>query len=141
MQENEPMVINGLDYATVVCCDVGLRCLSQRLLSISISDIGRCLGLDESFIQCIEEDSTHDGQHKRQQLLTEWRCRQVSPTWGMVASCFKSLNDETLMEGIRQIASEMQTPEDQGMTSDPYSQCYCVLFSDEMGTAVICECT
>lgn len=62
------MVINGLDYSTVVCSDVDLRCLSQKLLNISVPDIGRCLGLDASFVQHIEEDSTHDDEHKRHQL-------------------------------------------------------------------------
>lgn len=117
------MVINGLDYSIAVCSDVGLRCLSPKLLSINVSDIGRCLGLDESFVEQIEKDNTHDEEHKRHQLLTEWRCCEVSPTWGMIASCFKALNDESLMEGIRQVASEMQIPKEQGMASDTYSLC------------------
>lgn len=113
------MVINEPNYSTVVCSDVGLRCLSQRFLSISVTDIGRCLGLDESFVHHIEEDSTHDDEHKRHQLLTKWSHLQASATWGMIATCFRSLNDGSLMDDIRQIAREMQKPEDVGMTSGP----------------------
>lgn len=109
------MAINNQNYMSIVCSDVGLLCLSQKLLSKSISDIGRCLGLKASFVQHIEEDSTHDDQHKRHQLLTKWSSDQESATWGRIAVCFKSLNDDTVMEAIRKIASEMQKPEDEGI--------------------------
>ena len=111
------MAINDQNYMSIVCSDVGLLCLSRKLLSQSVSDIGRCLGLEESFVRRIEKDSSHDDEHKRHQLLTEWRHRQVSVTWGMVSSCFRSLNDDSLMKDIRQMASEMQKPVKQGMAS------------------------
>ena len=109
------MATNDQKYMSIVCSDVGLLCLSQKLLSKSVSDIGRCLGLDESFVRHIEADSTQDDQHKRHQLLTKWSSGQGSATWGRVAGCFKSLNDDTLMEAIRKIASEMQKPDDEGI--------------------------
>ena len=109
------MATNDQKYMSIVCSDVGLLCLSRKLLSKSVSAIGRCLGLDESFVRHIEEDSTQDDQHKRHQLLTKWSSGQESATWGRVAGCFESLNDDSLMEAIRKIASEMQKPEDEGI--------------------------
>ena len=108
------MVVDGLNYSAVACSDEGLRCLSQRLASKSITDVGRCLGLDGSLIQRIVEDSTHDEQHKMHQLLNEWRSGKNPATWGMLARSFRSLEDDSLIENLRQVASGKQTQEDQG---------------------------
>ena len=102
------MVINGLDYSAVTCSDGGLRYLSQKLESKSITNIGRCLGLDEGLIQRIEEDSTLDDQHKMHQLLKVWKRNKDPATWGMLAHSFRSLEDDSLIEKVRQAASEDQ---------------------------------
>ena len=108
-------MINGTDYTNVVCSDVGLRCLSKKLLSkTSIRSIGRCLHLDHTEIEEVEEDKTHDDTWKMNSLLLKWRhsCAQV--TWGILMHHFKSLQDESLVKDIRQIAI-LQKPNDQGM--------------------------
>ena len=106
---------NGLINSTVVCSDVGLKCLSQKLLSKRVTDIGHCLGLHESLVQLIEEDTTLDDQHKMHQLLKEWKHSKEPATWGMLAHSLRSLEDDSLMEKLRQAASEEQNPKDQGM--------------------------
>ena len=115
VQEEEPVVVNGLNYSAVACSDEGLKYLSQKLLSKSVSDIGRCLGLDESLVQRIEEDSTQDDQHKRHQLLKEWRHGKDPATWDMLAHSFRSLEDDSLMEELREAARGEQN---QGTTGD-----------------------
>lgn len=116
VQVGEPAVVDGLlDYSAVACSDEGLGYLSQKLQNKRISHIGRCLGLDEGLVQRIEEDSSHDDQHKMHQLLTEWRCGKEPATWGMLAHSFRSLEDDSLMEELRQVARGDQN---QGMTSD-----------------------
>ena len=106
---------NGLINSTVVCSDVGLKCLSQKLLSKRVTDIGHCLGLHEILVQRIEEDTTHDDQHKMHQLLKEWKHSTEPATWGMLAHSFRSLEDDSLMKKLTQAASEEQNPKDQGM--------------------------
>ena len=108
VQVGGPVVVDGLNYSTVACSDEGLRYLSQKLLSKRVSDVGRCLGVDESLIQRIEEDSTLDDQHKMHQLLNEWRCGKEPATWGMLAHSFRSLEDDSMMEELRQVAREDQ---------------------------------
>ena len=39
-------------------------------------------------------------------LLVEWRDGQEQADWGMLADCLQDLNDDSLMEELRQIASE-----------------------------------
>ena len=106
---------NGLINSTVVCSDVGLKCLSQKLQSKRLTDIGHCLDLDESFVQRIVEDSTLADQDKMHQLLKNWKHSKEPATWAMLACSFRSLKDDSLMEELRQAASEEQSPEDQGM--------------------------
>ena len=117
VKEDMPIVINGLDYSAVMCSDGGLKCLSQRLQSKGVTNIGRCLGLDESFVQRIEEDTTLDDQHKMHQLLKEWKHSKDPATWGMLAHSLRSQEDASLMEKLTQAASEEQNPEDQGMVA------------------------
>ena len=93
-------------YRTVVCSEEGLRRLSQKLSNMSVTTIGHSLGLPERVVQNTEEDRFHDGTFKMYLLLVQWRNGQEQPNWGMLADCLQHLNDDSLMEEVRQIASE-----------------------------------
>lgn len=117
--QEESILINGLQYTTVICSDEGLRCLSQRLLNKSVSAVGCCLGLDESFVQHVKEDRAGD-QHKMHELLMEWRHGEEPATWSNLAQRFTSLEDNSLMEEIRQVACGELNSEEQSTASDSY---------------------
>lgn len=107
---------SDLTYRIVVCNDEGLRSLSQRLSTMNVTSVGRCLGLGEGIIQRTEEDNIHDGTLKMYHLLVEWKNGQEQANWGMLADCLSTLNDYSLLEELKQIASKGEA--DQGMMSE-----------------------
>lgn len=94
------------NYRMNVCSEVGLRSLSQKLSNMSVTTFGRCLGLPQRAVQTAEEDDVNGGTLKMLKLLLEWRNGQEQANWGKLADCLSTLNDDILMEELRQIASE-----------------------------------
>ena len=127
LPEQQP---NGLDYAGFVCTDVGLKCLSQKLQSLSDTNVGRCLGLDEEIVCNIHNDSTC--ANKKHALLAKWSYKTRSPTWGMLSDCFRTLNDDSLMKEIEQIARDTGNSEDRGI------QLYCTPVVSVIFNAIVC---
>lgn len=115
-QEMEPPDGDAMNYRTLVCNDEGLRSLSRRLSSMNVTSVGRCLGLGERIIQKTEEDNIHDGTLKMYHLLVEWRNGQEQANWGMLADCLSTLNDYSLLQELKQIASRGSM--DQGMVPE-----------------------
>lgn len=93
-------------YRTVVCSEEGLQSLSQKLSDMSLTSVGGCLGLTERKIQSTEEDKNHTGTIKMYYLLVEWKNGQEQANWGKLEDRLQHLNDDSLVEYLREIASE-----------------------------------
>ena len=101
-------------FANLHCQDMDLLHISRMITheGNSLAAVGDCLHVDMTTVADIEKDALCSKQQdKIHKILTEWQLHNTrNATWATLTKCLLALQDQKLMDDIKEYLSQKEYP-------------------------------